>query len=109
VFDINVDHLSSLVSGSEDKIENLNCTYLEIKTLLDGMIVKNDIILKSFYLNSQSLASKPIQRMCAISRDKSQSPESNNKVNESIVNFSNKENNFKNNKKLKLAVSRVYI
>jgi len=105
VFDINVDHLSSLVSGSEDKIENLNCTYLEIKTLLDGMIVKNDIILKSFYLNSQSLASKPIQRMRAISRDKSQSPE----VNESIVNFSNKENNFKNNKKLKLAVSRVYI
>lgn len=103
VFDINVDHLSSLVSGSEDKIENLNCTYLEIKTLLDGMIVKNDIILKSFYLNSQSLASKPIQRMRAISKDKSQSPESNNEVNESIVNFSNKENNFKNNKKLKLA------
>jgi hypothetical protein len=108
-FDINIDILSNLVSGCDEKIKNINCTYLEIRILLDAMIdrFKSDFFLKSSFSNAQSLASKSIQSVCSFPTENTDLSECTSEANESIVNFSNKENNFTHIKKFKLVISCI--
>lgn len=109
-FDINIDILSSLVSGCDEKIKNLNCTYLEIKILLDAMIdrFKSDFFLKSTFSSAHSLVSKSIQSGCSFPTENTELFECTSEANESIVNFSNKENNFTHIKKFKLDNNEIH-
>ena len=96
-FDINIDHLSAVVLGSDEKIKNLDCKYLEIKSLLDRMIRKNDFVSKTS-LNATTSNYKPVQCVCPISIDNNESVNAVSKPNVSNILELNKENKSTQNK-----------
>lgn len=55
-YDINIDHLSNLVTGSCTKITSMDLTYTEIKNILDRILSKNSLSFKN-----DSLTLKPSQ------------------------------------------------